>query len=88
MFDSRYVEGVEPSAFDQKIDDFLARGPEGGGNPMRFAIENEQGQIYRHITAHGLGCYMGLSLFLRDDLGLYDKLKGASRDARFSVKNE
>ncbi|MGU5770153.1 hypothetical protein [Aeromonas caviae] len=85
MFQSRYVSGVTRASFDPKIDDFLSSGPEGGGNAMRFAIENEQGQVYRHITAHGLGCYMRLSLFLRDDLGLHDKHRGSNKDALFSV---
>lgn len=86
MFDSRYVSGIKPAAFDSQINQFLSGGPEGGGKAMKFAIENEQGQVYRHITAHGLGCYMRLNLFLRDDLGLHDKHKGTSKDALYCVK--
>ncbi|MDM5104014.1 hypothetical protein [Aeromonas salmonicida] len=86
MFDSRYVKDTKPAAYDSQINDFLSRGPEGGGNAMRFAIENEQGQVYRHITAHGMGSYIRLNLFLRDDLGLHDKHKGTSKGAHYCVK--
>ncbi|MBV7437604.1 hypothetical protein [Aeromonas sp. sif2416] len=86
MFDSRYVKGIKPAAFDSQINDFLSSGPEGGGNAMRFAIENEQGQVYRHITAHGMGSYIRLNLFLSNDLGLHDKHKETSKGAHYCVK--
>lgn len=88
MFQSRYVEGVKPAEFDPQIDDFISSGPEGGGNAMRFAIENEQGQVYRHLTAHGMGCYLRLNLFLRDDLGLHDKHRGTPKGAHYCVKHD
>lgn len=74
MFDSKYMPGAAPAAFDQQITDFIDNANPGGGGSMVVAIENEAGEVYRSITVHGLGCYMNLMSFL-PKLGLRDKLK-------------
>ena len=59
MFQSMYIEGETVPAFDEFISAAIASyGIEGGGKPMKIAIENFAGRIYRVVTSVGMGAYI------------------------------
>lgn len=94
MFKSKHLSGVTPASFDQHITDYIAKQPSGTGKGriLNIAIENESGRIYRSIKTTGQDSFVGLAEFLRDELGLYDRLYDEPRqqsgkpDAHFQVR--
>ncbi|MGY4028466.1 hypothetical protein ACW5WQ_21420 [Aeromonas rivuli] len=92
MFKSKYLSGVAPAQFDQQVSDYIAHQPPGKGRTLNIVIENEDGRIYRCIKTVGQDSFVGLSTFLRGELGLYDRLYDEPRqpsgkpDAHFQVR--
>lgn len=92
MFKSKHLSGVSLAPFDQQISDYIAKQPPGSGKTMIIVIENEDGRVYRSIKAIGMNSFVGLAMFLRDELGLYDKLydkpsqPSGKPDAHFQIR--
>ncbi|HDN9021623.1 TPA: hypothetical protein P2I16_003678 [Aeromonas salmonicida] len=74
MFKSKHLTGVTPASFDQQISDYIAKQPAGSGKTLIVVIENEHGRVYRSIKTVGMDSFVGLATFLRNELGLYDRL--------------
>lgn len=74
MLESKYIRGEVVPPFDETVSAAIdAYGIEGGGKPMKIAIENFDGKIYRVITSIGLGAYMHATFALQE-IGLKDLL--------------
>lgn len=74
MIKSVYVHGVSIPSFDSAVSDIVNSCEiDGGGKPMKIAIENVEGKIYRVLTTVGLGAYMHAVSNLAD-VGLDDTL--------------
>lgn len=92
MFKSKHLSGVTPASFDQQISDYIAKQLPGSGKTMITVIENENGRVYRSIKTVGMDSFVGLATFLRDELGLHDRLYYKPRqpsgkpDAHFQEK--
>ncbi|MGY4028489.1 hypothetical protein ACW5WQ_21560 [Aeromonas rivuli] len=92
MFKSKYLSGVAPAQFDQQVSDYIAKQPPSRGKTLITVIENEDGRVYRSIKTVGQDSFVGLVTFLRDELGLHDRLYYKPRqpsgkpDAHFQEK--
>jgi len=76
MIESKYIEGVLVPEFDSEVSRKLQSYEiEGGGNLMKIAIENFDGNAYRLISTWGLGPYFHVVQSLHE-LGLRDSLDG------------
>ena len=74
MFKSSYVPNEVVPSYDEAISAALSsHGIAGGGKPMKIAVENFDGNIYRIITSIGMGAYMHAITTLLD-LGFKDTL--------------
>lgn len=74
VFKSEYVKGEIVPPFDEAVSAAIdSYGIEGGGKPMRIAVENFDGKIYRVVTSIGLGAYMHATSSLQK-IGLKDLL--------------
>lgn len=59
VIESVYVYGVAIPSFDSAVSDVVnSYKLDSGGKPMKIAIENAEGKIYRVLTTLGLGAYM------------------------------
>ena len=75
MFQSQYIPGQTIPPYDTAVTAAVdSYGIEGGGKPLRIAVENLDGAIYRVITSIGLGAYMHITSELTD-FGFQDLLK-------------
>lgn len=92
MFKSKHLSGVTPALFDQQISDYIAKQPPGKGKTLIIVIENENGRVYRSIKTIGQDSFVDLATFLRNELGLYDRLydkpsqPSGKPDAHFQVR--
>lgn len=76
VFQSNYINGENIPPFDERISDAITEyGIDGGGKPMKIAVENFDGRIYRVVTAVGLGAYMHATFSILG-LGMKDILAG------------
>lgn len=74
MFKSMYIKSEAVPTFDQAVSAAIASyGIEGGGKPMKIAVENFNGRIYRVVTSVGMGAYLHATSSLLE-LGLKDLL--------------
>jgi len=74
MFESKYILGEVVPIFDGAVSGALdSYGIEGGGKPMKIAVENFDGKIYRVVTSVGLGAYLHAANSLQE-IGLKDLL--------------
>jgi hypothetical protein len=75
MIESKYVSAESIPEFDEEVSSLLASyGIEGGGKPMKIAIENFDGRVYRALTTWGLGPFMHVVQAL-PRIGLKDTLE-------------
>lgn len=62
MFECTYIKGTTVPPFDAAITASIEEfGIDGGGKPMKIAVENFDGKVYRTITSVGLGAYMHIT---------------------------
>lgn len=74
MIQSKYITGVTVPSFDSAVSDIVnSYEIDGGGKPMKIAIENVDGKIYRVLTTVGLGAYMH-AVSMLPEIGLEDVL--------------
>lgn len=67
MIQSKYMTGVTVPSFDGAISEFAdSYAIDGGGKPMKVAIQNFDGKVYRVLTTVGLGAYMHATSSLLD----------------------
>ena len=82
MIKSQYIKGEIVPSFDKVVTSAIkSYGIEGGGNSMRIAIENFDGNAYRIIECIGLGAFMHVVSKLQE-IGLKDILESGG-----SMKN-
>lgn len=92
MFESKHIQGEVIPSFDEAVSAAIASyGIDGGGKPMKIAIENFDGKIYRVVTTVGLGAYIHATSSLLE-LGLKDLLADSNGkngyDSWFVVTSE
>ncbi|QIP55422.1 hypothetical protein [Hafnia alvei] len=70
---NKRIPNIAKSALDAQICEIVQKASENelGGKPMVLAIQNENGEVYRVITAQGLNTYLMLVNALAN-LGLKD----------------
>ena len=74
MIRSSYIKGEVVPPFDESVSTAIAEyGIEGGGKPMKIAVENFEGRVYRVLTSVGMGAYIHATSSLLD-LGVKDIL--------------
>lgn len=74
VIESVYVYGLAIPSFDSSISGVVnSYKMDSGGKPMKIAIENAEGKIYRVLTTVGLGAYMHAVSRLAE-IGLDDTL--------------
>lgn len=74
VIQSKYIADVIIPPFDSAISDIVnSYEVDGGGKPMKIAIENVDCKLYRVLTTVGLGAYMHVVSMLAE-IGLEDVL--------------